>query len=282
MKTSIETIEFHGIQALRLNGPGGASAVISLLGGQLLSWMTPDGRERLYLSEKAVFDGSQAIRGGVPVCFPQFANLGELPKHGLVRTRMWSLDTQRCGDDYALVTLSLRDDADSRVLWPFTFALELTVMLEADRIDLELCVQNTGATAFAFTAALHGYLRCVQVEDVSIEGLYGHDYRDATRNNAVVRDTGTELTVDREIDRVYRAVKRPQWLRAGNLSLGIQQQGFTDVVIWNPWAEKCAALADMPESDWRHMLCIEAAVADTPVELTAGDEWYGRQTLVAI
>ena len=60
-------------------------------------------------------------------------------------------------------------------------------MLEADRIDLELCVQNTGATAFAFTAALHGYLRCVQVEDVSIEGLYGHDYRDATRNNAVVR-----------------------------------------------------------------------------------------------
>ena len=125
MKTSIETIEFHGIQALRLNGPGGASAVISLLGGQLLSWMTPDGRERLYLSEKAVFDGSQAIRGGVPVCFPQFANLGELPKHGLVRTRMWSLDTQRCGDDYALVTLSLRDDADSRALWHPAFGDEI-------------------------------------------------------------------------------------------------------------------------------------------------------------
>ena len=116
----------------------------------------------------------------------------------------------------------------------------------------------------------------------AIEGFYGHDYRDATRDYAVVRDSGTELTVDREIDRVYRNVKRPQWLRAGNLSLGIQQQGFGDVVVWNPWAEKCAALADMPDEDWRYLLCIEAAAADTAIDLTAGDEWYGRQTLVAI
>jgi glucose-6-phosphate 1-epimerase len=48
-KLSIETIEFHGIEALRLNGPGGSIAVISKLGGQVLSWITPDGRERLFL-----------------------------------------------------------------------------------------------------------------------------------------------------------------------------------------------------------------------------------------
>ncbi|MCK6390746.1 MAG: D-hexose-6-phosphate mutarotase [Azonexus sp.] len=282
MKPSIETIEFRGTPALRLNGPGGSVAVVSLLGGQLLSWITPDGRERLYLSPDAVFDGSRPIRGGVPICFPQFADLGDLPKHGLVRTRQWAVGTQRSGDDYALVTLTLSDDAQTRAAWPHAFALEMTVMLEADRVDMELCVQNTGIAAFSFTAALHTYVRCVQVEDVAIEGFYGHDYRDATRDNAVVRDSGTELTVDREIDRVYRNVKRPQWLRAGNLSLGIQQQGFGDVVVWNPWAEKCAALADMPDEDWRYMLCIEAAAADTAIDLTAGDEWYGRQTLVAI
>ena len=68
MKPSIEEIEFHGIAALRLNGPRGASAVVSKLGAQVLSWVTPDGRERLFLSDKAVFDGSVAIRGGIPVC----------------------------------------------------------------------------------------------------------------------------------------------------------------------------------------------------------------------
>ena len=48
MKPSIETIRFRDTDALRLNGPRGASAVISLLGGQVLSWITPDDRERLF------------------------------------------------------------------------------------------------------------------------------------------------------------------------------------------------------------------------------------------
>lgn len=282
MKPCIEDIEFRGIAALRLHGPQGSSAVVSRLGGQVLSWTTPDGRERLYLSERAVFDGSVAIRGGVPVCFPQFAERGDLPKHGFVRTREWEVSARRSGDDYALVTLETADDAATRALWPHRFRLELTLMIEADRIDLELCVANTGESPFEFTAALHTYLRVVQVEDVAVEGLYGHDYRDAADSNKVIRDSGTELLIEKETDRVYRHVRRPQLLRAGNLSLGIQQQGFPDTVVWNPWLEKCAALADMPDDDWRHMLCIEAAAADVAQEVGAGDEWYGRQTLVAM
>lgn len=281
MKPSIEEIEFHGIAALRLNGPRGASAVVSKLGAQVLSWVTPDGRERLFLSDKAVFDGSVAIRGGIPVCWPQFASLGELPKHGFVRTLPWQVSAQRGGDDYALLTLEVADDAATRALWPHAFRLELTVMLEADRLDLELSVNNTGDGAFAFTGALHTYLRVVQVEDVTLEGLYGHDYRDAAKGNVVVRDTGTHIAVEGEMDRVYRRVKRPQLLQAGNLSLAIQGQGFPDVVVWNPWVDKCATLADMPADGWRHMLCVEV-VAEQPVVVAAGDEWYGRQTLVAV
>ena len=281
MKPSIEEIEFHGIAALRLNGPRGASAVVSKLGAQVLSWVTPDGRERLFLSDKADFDSSFAIRGGIPVCWPQFAGLGELPKHGFVRTLPWQVSAQRGGDDYALLTLELADDATTRALWPHAFRLELTVMLETDRLDLELSVNNTGDSAFAFTGALHSYLRVVQVEDVTLEGLYGHDYRDAAKGNVVVRDPGTHIAVEGEMDRVYRRVKRPQLLQAGNLSLAIQGQGFPDVVVWNPWVDKCATLADMPADGWRHMLCVEA-VAEQRVVVAAGDEWYGRQTLVAV
>lgn len=281
MKPSIEDIQFHGIDALRLNGPRGTTAIVSKMGAQLLSWVTPDGRERLFLSEQAVFDGSVAIRGGVPVCWPQFAGQGDLPKHGFVRTREWEVSSRRCGDDYALVTLELRDDDATRALWPHPFVLEMTIMLEADRVDLELSATNTGGADLAFTGALHSYLRVTQVEDVVLEGLYGHDYRDAAGGNQVISETGTELTVDREIDRVYRGVKRPQLLQAGNLSLGIQSQGFPDVVVWNPWVEKCASMADMPADGWRHMLCVEAA-AEQPITLPAGEEWYGRQTLVLV
>lgn len=282
MTTSIETIEFHGIEALRLNGPRGATAIISKLGAQVLSWQTPDGREHLYLSEKAVFDGSVAIRGGVPVCFPQFAGLGELPKHGFVRTRPWAVNTERTAEDYALVTLEISDDAETRALWPHPFHAEITLMIEADRIDIEFCVTNTGGAPFDFTGALHSYLRLVQVEDASLEGLYGHDYRDAANGNRIVRDSGTELVVEGVVDRVYHDVKRPQQLNAGNLSLVIQSQGFPDVVVWNPWVELCAGMPDMPADGWRHMLCVEAAIAQQPVTLPAGEEWYGRQTLVAV
>ena len=281
-KTATESIVFNGLEAIRLHGPRGSRAVISRLGGQLLSWVTPDGRERLFLSEKAIFDGSVPVRGGVPVCFPQFGELGPLPRHGLVRTREWQVEACRHGDDYALVTMAVSDDEASRALWPHPFRLELTVMIEADRIDLELCVTNVGETAFAFTGALHTYLRTIQVEDVALEGLYGFHYRDATKGNQVVRETGTELQIESETDRVYRNVSRPQLLRAGNLSLGIQSQGFPDVVIWNPWVDKCAAMGDLPDDAWRHMLCVEAAVADETVMLPAGEEWYGRQTLVAV
>ncbi|MBL8404867.1 MAG: D-hexose-6-phosphate mutarotase [Dechloromonas sp.] len=281
MKPCIEEIEFHGIPALRLQGPRGASAVVSTLGAQVLSWITPDGRERLFLSDKAVFDGTRVIRGGIPVCWPQFSGLGDLPKHGFVRTLPWQVGARRGGDGYALLTMELADDERTRALWPHAFRLELTVMLEADRIDLELCVANTGDAAFSFTGALHTYLRVVQVEDVTLEGLYGHNYRDAAKGDAIVRDSGTHIAVEAEMDRVYRQVRRPQLLQAGNLSLAIQGQGFPDVVIWNPWVDQCAALADMPADGWRHMLCVEAA-AEQPVVVAAGDEWYGRQTLVAV
>lgn len=282
MKPSIETIEFKGLEALRLHGPRGSSAVIGRLGGQVLSWITPDGREHLFLSERAVFDGSVPIRGGIPVCFPQFGNVGELPKHGFVRTREWSVTTRRCGDDFALATLELGDDETTRALWPHAFRAEITVILEVDRIDVEFCVENTGTEPLAFTGALHSYLRVVQVEDAALEGLHGHEYLDATNANRIVRETGTEIVVDSAVHRVYYDVRRPQLLRAGNLSLGIRSQGFPDVVVWNPWVDTCGTLKDMPADGWRHMLCVEAAAVRNPVTVAAGAEWCGRQTLLVV
>ncbi|MDA0190971.1 MAG: D-hexose-6-phosphate mutarotase, partial [Proteobacteria bacterium] len=213
------------------------------------------------------------------------ATLGPLSppsRHGFVRTRPWREAARRSGDDYALVTLETVDDEATRALWPHPFRLELTLMLEADRIDLELCVGNPGEAPLAFTGALHTYLRVVQVEDVALEGLRGCDYRDAANGDRIVRETGTEILVEAETDRAYFNARRPLLLKAANLSCGIAQSGFPDVVVWNPWVEKCAALADLPADGWRHLLCVEAAVARAPVTVAPGEEWYGRQTLVAV
>jgi len=281
MSATIEQVTFQGVAALAMD-VSGARVVVSLLGGQVLSWTPRGGKEWLYLSEQAVFDGSAPIRGGVPVCFPQFADQGELPKHGLVRNKLWTIAEQRTGEDFAIVVLRLVDDAATRAIWPHPFALELTVAVEDNRLDLELSVENTGDEAFSFTGALHTYLRVSEVEEIALEGLYGFSYRDTAAGNVVRRESGERIMVDTEVDRIYCNVTRPLLVRDHRRSLGVNTEGFPDVVVWNPWETRCAALADMPDSGFRRMLCTEAAVAGQPVEVPPHQQWWGRQTLVAL
>ncbi|AWI80917.1 D-hexose-6-phosphate mutarotase [Parazoarcus communis] len=281
MNATIEQVEFQGLAALAMD-VSGARVVVSLLGGQVLSWTPRGGKEWLYLSEQAVFDGSAPIRGGVPVCFPQFADQGELPKHGFVRTKVWTVAEQRTGEGFAIAVLRIVDDEETRAIWPHAFALELTVAVEDNRLDLELSVENTGDEAFSFTGALHTYLRVSEVEEIALEGLYGFSYRDTAAGNVVRRESGERIMVDGEVDRIYCKVTRPLLVRDHRRSLGVNTEGFPDVVIWNPWETRCAALADMPDSGFRRMLCTEAAVADQAVELPPHQQWWGRQTLVAL
>ena len=64
-------------------------------------------------------------------------------------------------------------------------------------------------------------------------------------------------------------------------ALEIAMEGFPDAVVWNPWAERAAALPDLPDDGYRCMLCVEAAAIDRPVRLDAGATWSGRQVLTA-
>ena len=50
--------------------PTGESISVHLFGATVTSWKLADGQEQLFLSEKAVLDGSKPIRGGIPVVFP--------------------------------------------------------------------------------------------------------------------------------------------------------------------------------------------------------------------
>lgn len=50
--------------------PTGESLEIMLYGATVISWKNADGSDNLWLSEKAVLDGSKPVRGGIPVVFP--------------------------------------------------------------------------------------------------------------------------------------------------------------------------------------------------------------------
>jgi len=280
MYATITQTELKGAPVLAVATRDGAQATISLLGGQVIHWKPAGGRPWIYLSEDACLDGSSAIRGGIPICFPQFAEQGKLPKHGLVRTRPWSLIEQRDDEDNVMLTLSIANSPETEAIWPFAFELELTVGLGANRLDVELAVTNTGYNSFAFTTALHTYLNVGEVELARLEGLKGKTYRDKLDSDTVKTDVHEALVVEGPVDRIYSNVVRPLRLADGDRELLIVHEQFPDTVVWNPWIEGAAGLADMPDRDFRRMLCVEAAVASARIELDADASWWGRQSLI--
>ena len=278
---SISEIGFHGIPALLLESSGGASAVIALQGAQVLSWQPANGEEWLYLSPKAVFGTGQAIRGGVPICFPQFSTLGDLPRHGFLRNKIWQIGERRHEDTGdVMVTLTLTDDAASRAIWPHRFAAELTVMLSDERLDIELAIENKGETPFGFTAALHTYLKISDIEDVSIDGLRGRDYRDAANGNALKTERGNVVMIQGEVDRVYRSTSGTLMVNEPHRSLGVHAENFPDVVLWNPGEVLAKSISDLPANGWQHMVCVESGAIEAPIDLSPGEIWWGRQTLL--
>lgn len=277
---SITRIDHRGTPALLLESAGGASAAVALRGAQLLSWQPASGREWMYLSPRADYGRGRAIRGGVPLCFPQFGTLGDLPRHGLVRTADWQVAETRELDGGALVILRWTPDAAAKAVWPVECAVEFSVLLDDERIDLELAVDNTGTEPLSFTAALHAYFSVADVEDVTLGGLRGCFYRDMAHGDQSGEERGDVVVLRGEHDRLYERVPGAVLLREPERALGLHADGFPDMVVWNPGPAKAAALCDLPPDDWRRFVCAEAGVIAAPVTLAAGEAWSGRQTLV--
>jgi glucose-6-phosphate 1-epimerase len=252
-----------------------ATAEIHSHGAHVTSWRPSSGDERLFLSSRSRFDGGAAIRGGIPVIFPQFALLGPLQKHGFARTSEWSIVASSASE----ATLRLRDSPATLSVWPHPFVAELTVRLGAASIDVALSVVNSGRAPFEFTAALHSYIRVDDVRGVRVRGLDGLRYRDSAAANREGTERAPELAIEGEVDRIYFDAADPIEVReAGRVTRAIIT-GFRDVVIWNPGPGADTTMPDMEPGGYSRMLCVEAAAIGTPLHLEPGARWSGAQTL---
>ena len=66
--------------------PAGDRIEVFLHGATVVSWKMGNGKENLFVSSKAVLDGSKPVRGGIPLVFPVSTHLlGRLPEVPLNR-----------------------------------------------------------------------------------------------------------------------------------------------------------------------------------------------------
>lgn len=259
---------------LHLNGPGDSRIEASAFGAHLLSWHCR-GRERLYLSPNASFGAGKAIRGGVPVIFPQFAERGDGPRHGFARTLTWEAEPQP-----QRLSFRLRDREETRRHWPHRFEAELDLEPGEDRLRIALTVRNADRAAFEFSAALHTYLAVADVAAALVHGLEDRPYFDSAGGDAACPPSDAPVRFDGEVDRIYPDTRRPLRITDGEHMLRCEAEGFADTVVWNPGAELAAGMADLEPAGHRRFVCVEAAQVLRPVRLEPGQVWTGAQILV--
>ena len=254
---------FGQLPAVHLRAADGAEAIITLFGAHLVSWRSADGQQRLFCSARSALDGSAAIRGGVPVIFPQFNQRGTGMRHGFARISNWTLVEHGSADSadgaaFAVFALAPHNlAADLAQAWPYEFLLRLRVTVGGAGLAMAFEVHNRGAAAFAFSCALHTYHLVDQVGAVRIDGLQD-----------------TQLAIGALRDDIFYAVKQPLALHTGAATLALEQDGFTDAVVWNPGALNAAAMSDLADDAYQHFVCIEPAVI-APLTLYAGAQWHG-------
>jgi glucose-6-phosphate 1-epimerase len=268
---------FQGYPCVRITLAGGDSALVALHGAHVLSW-TSRGRERLYLSPGTVWDGHAAIRGGIPVCFPQFNMRGDLPRHGFVRNLPWSLDTDFSQGSGGTLRMRLASDAATHALWPHDFAISLDISLAPGQFTITLDVHNPGAHDLHFSGALHTYLAVSDLPNTVLVGLGGQAEWDAVRDTHGV---GAErLQFSERFDRVYAAPAGALHLQDPSGPVEISHSpSWANWVVWNPGEELSNTMPDLVPDSYQHMLCVEAAQVFEKIAVPPDAHWQGWQRM---
>lgn len=247
-------------------------------GGQLISAAyAGEGRvcELLFASGRSL--GPQApVRGGVPVLFPQFNELGPLPKHGMVRTALWREEALRAepavgaGFSYAL---DVDQTFDQR--WPHAARLTLNGYLDRHSLELMLLVENVGHSVFDWTGGLHPYFSVADCLTATLSGLDGCGLSDRY-DTGVLREQSTPLSwTGAAFERLY-AEAPPLTLNAGDHRLRLSCSGFDQWMIWNPGRELTRSIGDLGPEDWRRFVCVEPVMVARPCRLAPQEVFRGR------
>ncbi|XP_021644850.1 putative glucose-6-phosphate 1-epimerase [Hevea brasiliensis] len=282
------TKDRNGIDQIVLRNPRGASARVSLFGGQVLSWRTDQGEELLFTSSKAIFKPPNPVRGGIPICFPQFGNRGALEQHGFARKKLWAIDYNppplhpNDSSGKAYVDLILRPSEEDLKIWPHSFEFRLRVSLSADgNLTLLSRIRNINSKPFSFSIAYHTYFAISDISEVRVEGLETLDYLDNLCQKERFTEQGDTLTFESEVDRVYLSSSDVVAVfdHERKRTFMIRKEGLPDVVVWNPWEKKSKSMVDFGDEEYKQMLCVDGAAIEKSITLKPGEEWTGRLEL---
>lgn len=269
-------------RVLLRHAQSGQEAEIYTYGASVTSW-TSRGENHFWVSGENKWEmGGKPIRGGIPICFPQFGPYGDLASHGFARNSEWSIRhtvTNADGSVSGIFGLDSETGGDEVAKWPFKFDAEFTVTLSNMGLETKMTVVNKDDKPFSFTFAFHNYFKTTNVKDARIFGYESLSFKNRLDGDKVVgaeEDQGAGLLLTEETDRIY--LDAPEELALFDFaSLKIIKIKKTptlgNATLWNPYgSEGC-------DPGWENFVCIEPACITEPAVLQPGESWVGAQLL---
>src|ERR1700758_1185255 len=226
-----------GLPRIQIAGSG-AEGEMYLHGAHVTSWKPGGNDEVLFLSTKSRWQEGQAIRGGIPICFPWFRAKADDPKapaHGFVRTKTWHLESIVQDKSGVCVSMSTESDEQTRRWWPAEFRLVYRVVFGPELL-LELICTNTGKTPLRFEEALHTYNRVANVAKVQLQGLDTVHFLDNTDSNAAKTQRGG-VRIASATDNAFLGTQNDVDLIDPQMGrhIRLQKANSLATVLWSPW-----------------------------------------------
>jgi glucose-6-phosphate 1-epimerase len=301
---------------------GAASCKIHSYGATVLSFISDNQREHLFVSRDALLDGSKPIRGGIPIVFPIFGPPGEhdgsMPQHGFARCNFWKLETVVNEDvaTIAVFSLALADAAKGRGennAWSAAQAaldgtdckLEYQVRLENKQLTTTLIIKNTGTDAFNWNCLLHTYFAvdnkaALDGAKTHVDGLGGYAITDKItgERDQRVQSYDEPVFVDSVVGEIDAVFEHPEAhplvhakIAAGTTTANLRLEAAGQVndevtsvscVVWNPGKAKAEAMADFGSDQYPDMLCVEPGLLGHQPLLNPGQEARLTQSIIVL
>lgn len=300
------SLEDHGIRTLSHTKSGSLCQIHDVGATVLCFHPNPDKySEVLFMSRDAILNGSQPIRGGIPICFPIFgppedAQSSDMPQHGFARRSMWRLDRKASTDtdESATMTFHLKcigkedrlEGRGTKGFWaPSESApsclLTYKLTLKESSLTCALTIDNTGEIAFPVQALFHTYYEAhgntaLDPTKCYVEGLQGYQMVDKVNDaNSVDSFAADKAIIEGETDRVFHPpVDQPtvdvriQLNRPSQTGIRCTAKASVDAkpvpvscVVWNPHEEKAKAMKDFGDDQYHEMICVEPGILGKPM-----------------
>jgi len=286
----------------------GASVSIHPFGATITSFKNGDGKETLFVSRDAITNGTKAIRGGIPICFPQFGQPDKTyPQHGFMRNNYWTLvsGSKFDNEDGAGCELEIKlgDVVNSRGgKWDVGTTLGVTcklyVKVDSKSMTNTMTMSNTGTEDFDFQALFHTYYNvslssALHKDKCYVKGLAGYAAYDKFTGSKYTLGHDS-VTIDCPTDRVYTPLGGKMdlnvFVAAGpDNFFSLKANGNVDGtgvpisgVVWNPHRENAEKMGDFGSDQYVDMICVEPGMLSNVPNLRGGKSATFTQIITCV